>query len=682
MSPTISDWYVSPQGNDAWSGRLPTPNADCSDGPFATLSRAREALREHGAPGTVWLRGGDYVLTESFALTAEDGGTADAPVVYCALPGERARLLGGVRIPTFEPLSDPGISARLTPEARAHVVEADLAALGLSDYGQLRPRGFNRSLSVGGSPEGYRQPAAHAELFFDGRPMTLARWPNEGFELIAGYVEEQPDGHRGAIGTLPAGFYYQGDRPRSWQPSDDIWVHGYWAWDWANSYERVASLDLDRRLIVTAPPHGLYGFRTGNRFFFLNVLEELDSPGEYWVDRERGKLYFWPPSSWQASEALLSIVEEPLIDLRDASHIVLCDLVLEAGRGAGIRITGGEGVHVRGCTLRNLGTDGVVIERGLRHRVTRCKLHDLGDAGISAWGGDRATLTPCLHRIDNNHIQRIARWSRTYCTAVHIAGVGMRVAHNHIHDLPHTAVMYWGNDHLIEYNHIHHVTLETGDAGAIYTGRDYTTRGNLVRYNYIHDTGGYGMGSMGVYLDDCVSGQTIYGNLLVRCHRAVMVGGGSDIRVENNIFVDCDPGVWVDARGTDPWPVWMNMVHELMRERYEAMNPRQPPYSVRYPELVALNLEGYFATRAPIPPLNVRVAHNINVGGPWMASTWHEQAAGYLTWEQNLIDADPGFVSHEREDYRLRTDSPAWALGFKALPLERIGIQPECGEDD
>ena len=98
-----------------------------------------------------------------------------------------------------------------------------------------------------------------------------------------------------AIGKLEGGFFYQGDRPRRWSGRDDIWVHGYWAYDWANSYEHVASIDTEQRLLKTEPPHGLYGFQKNQRFYFLNVPEELDQPGEWYLDRATATVYFWPP---------------------------------------------------------------------------------------------------------------------------------------------------------------------------------------------------------------------------------------------------------------------------------------------------------------------------------------------------------------------------------------------------
>src|SRR5205807_236442 len=123
------------------------------------------------------------------------------------------------------------------------------------------------------------------ELFFDDQPMTVARWPNEGFAKIAGFPRDQKQGdeHGGTLGKLSGGFLYEGDRPSRWKRDDNIYVHGYWAYDWANSYERIESIDPQQHLIKTAQPHGIYGIRTGQRIYFLNVLEELDSPGEFYV---------------------------------------------------------------------------------------------------------------------------------------------------------------------------------------------------------------------------------------------------------------------------------------------------------------------------------------------------------------------------------------------------------------
>src|SRR6266480_4567166 len=179
------------------------------------------------------------------------------------------------------------------------------------------------------------------------------------------------------------------------------------------------------------------------------------------------------------------------------------------------------------------------------------------------------------------------RWSRCYVPAVGMNGVGLRASHNLIHDHPHCAILFTGNDHLIEFNDIHHIALETGDVGAIYTGRDYTFRGNRIRHNHIHETGGVGMGSMGVYMDDCVSGTEVFGNVFYKVHWAVLLGGGRDHRVKNNLFVDCDPAVRADGRGLDSTPVWRDMVDTYMRRELAAVPSAL--YRERYPELKSLD---------------------------------------------------------------------------------------------
>jgi hypothetical protein len=170
-----------------------------------------------------------------------------------------------------------------------------------------------------------------------------------------------------------------------------------------------------------------------------------------------------------------------------------------------------------------------------------------------------------------------------------------------------------------------------------------------------------------------VSGEVIYGNLFVRVQRAAFIGGGRDNVVENNIFVDCKPAVWIDARGLDQRVVWRNMIYKTMKERLDAVNHHQLPYSERYPELQ--HLDAYYAADAGVPPEGNVVTRNICVGGTWIESSWHHDAARYLTVVDNLVGEDPRFVDAAGGDYRLLEDSPAFALGFKPIPLDQIGLR-------
>jgi hypothetical protein len=656
------EFYVAPTGDDAAPGTKASP--------FATLEAARDAIRRlppetRRLKGgvTVWLRGGIHTRTNGFTLRAQDGGTPETPVVYRGFPGETARLLGGKIITGFKPVTDRLVLERFDESVRPHIVEADLGAAGITELGGLRSRGFGRPTVP-----------AHSELFFRGQPMTLARWPNEGqWEKIAGHPETHKDEHGGNLGALEAGFLYAGDRPARWRNLEDLWVHGYWAWDWANSYERVAALDRTRRLIQTAPPHGLYGFRQGQRFYFVNVLEELDQPGEWFLDRTARRLYFWPPGPLEGAEVILSLLAEPLLTLEGVANLTVRELVFEGTRGTAIEIRGGENNTVAGSLIRLVGNYGVNIEGGRGHRVEGCDLENTGDGGVQLSGGDRQTLTPGNHVVANCHFQKQGRWSKCYVPAVLVGGVGHRVTGNLIHDHPHCAILYSGNEHLIEGNEIHHVALETGDVGAIYAGRDWTFRGNAIRHNFIHHTGGVGMGSMGVYMDDCVSGAEIYGNIFYKTTRAAFLGGGRDHHVENNIFVDCDPAVQLDGRGLDKSPVWHGMVYDFMKKQLAAVPADL--YRARYPALA--DLDRYYASGDGVPPEGNRVVRNVCSGGVWTQVGWHADPK-LLEVKDNLVAKDPGFVAPDKLDFRLRPDSPAWALGFKAIPVEKIGLQSDA----
>lgn len=613
-------------------------------GGVAALEKAREQARARkGESSTIVLRRGDYFLTHSLEFDERDSG-----LTVRAEPG--ARLIGGERVRNWRPVTDAATLARLSPEARTQVRVAAINGLG-----NFTPRGFSRNHSP-----------AHSELFVDGKRMTVARWPNEGFVRLGEPADRDPedDGHGRKIGRLPHGFRYVEARPSTWKNDANRWVHGYWSWDWADSYERIASLDPATSTILTAAPHGLYGFRRNQRYYFLNVLEELDSPGEYYLDPAAGLVYFWPPSDLRKAETLLSKVERPLLQIRGARNLIFNGIALEATRGHGVTIEDGENVVLRNIHLRNAGNSGVVISGGRGHAVERCEIAYTGDSAIEVTGGDRAALVPAGHRVEDCNIHHMGEWVRTYNPAVKVNGVGNRVANNEIHSGPHAGILLTGNDHLIERNHIHHLAQETGDVGAIYIGRDYTERGTVIRHNYIHDLGGVGLGSMAVYLDDCASGITVQGNIFYNLKYGAFVGGGRDNRVENNIFVSCNPAVHVDARGIDPRPVWQGMVYDTMKPRLEAMQIGRPPYATRYPEI--RTVLPYLGKVGGVPPEGNVIRRNVIYGSGIAirepAKPFVKEVSGNVTLE------DATFFVPATGAYRL----PA-GTDFDPIPVESIG---------
>lgn len=601
--------YVSPVGSDRWSGRLPLGNRDGSDGPLATLEQARDLARKISKRSgvTIVVRGGDYSRSASLLLTHKDSGTREHPVVWKAADGEHVTLSGASTVYRFKPVTEPATLARLAPSAAKQVVVADLRAQGLTDYGTIEQRG---------SPG--------LELFYDGKRMPVARYPNDGWLHIADVPQDGPTRFNEGLERekrfkdIPAGRHYgrityAEDRPDHWAPDANIYAHGYWVWDWNDSFQRVASIDPIRHEITFAAPHHHYGYAQNQRYYFLNVLEELDQPGEWYLDRGAGLLYFYPPAKLESNEVQVSMLSGPFIQLDDVRHLNIEGISFTASRGAGIVLRKSSNCRVSGCAFSNLGDLGVEIDGGERDVVTSSDFNHLARGAVQVSGGDRRRLLPSHHQIVNNHIHHFSEWLRTGQYGISIDGVGQRIAQNLIHDAPFEALYLKGNDHVIELNEIHSVTQETGDAGALHTGRDWTWRGNVVRNNYWHHLHGPGVhGVTAVYLDDFSSGFTVTGNMFYRAGRAVQIGGGRDNLVSNNVFVECEPAVHIDARGLSWAANYFDGRFPWMFERFHEMKADRSPYSKRYPPLATLLRD------QPALPKGNRIVNNISWGGRWL----------------------------------------------------------------
>jgi hypothetical protein len=516
--------YVSLQGNDAWSGKPAAPDAAKADGPLATLEGARNRIREIKKAGplpaggvTVLVRGGDYFLPQTLALGAEDSGTPESPVVYRAYGNEKPVLVGGRPVSGFV-------------VHKGAILKADLAAQGL--------KGIY-----------FRQ------LFFDGRRQHLARYPNFDPKNPYGGGWAYADGTPIPMYTeIPdeskKELTYKPQDARTWSKPDEGEVFVFARYNWWNNIIRIASIDREKRL-VTLTSNASYPIRPGDRYYVRNVFEELDAPGEWYLDRQTWTLYFWPPAAL-TGKTVVAPTLKTILKISGAANITFRGFTIECCEGTAVVLENTNDCLIAGSTIRNVGDyngSGVSVGGGKRNGVAGNDIYETGSHGVSLSGGDRITLTPAENYADNNYIHHTGVFYKQG-VGVSLSGVGNRASHNLIHDGPRFGILFGGNNLIIEYNHIRHVNLETADTGAVYTGgRDWiSSRGTKIRYNYFHDILGYGMENgkwisphyaWGVYLDDNTGGVDVVGNIVARCVRGLVhLHNGRDNLVENNILID------------------------------------------------------------------------------------------------------------------------------------------------
>jgi len=569
--PAPSDvFYVAPTGSDTADGSQREP--------FRTLERARDAVRlfkqsHSGRLPTGGVRieigGGEYPWEQTLKLTSEDSGTAAMPIVYQVEPGQTAVFRGGVQITAWRPISDTKLRDKLDVRIHDRVLEADLKALGVEDLGD--------AAALRRCPE----------LFVDGKPQTLARWPNEGFVKTGAILGKDTFKVWGRIeGCRDGKFGYVEERPGHWLDEPDVRLYGYWFWDWFEEFQKVASIDPDTRTFTLSRPYSNYGYRKDQRYYALNVFRELDAEGEWYLDRHTATIYWLAPDRIEVSkaQAVLSVFDQPFITMTDVEHVILRGLTLQEGRGNGIHISGGADCLVANCTVQQLGGDAIVVEGGQRHGIFGCTMHTLGCGGMRVAGGNRQTLTPGRHFVENCRVFDISRLKRTYAPAVHLDGCGNRIAHNLFENIPSSALRIEGNDHLIELNVIRNVVRESDDQGGLDMFGNPLYRGVVIRWNRWSDIrGGTQHGAAGVRLDDMISGVAVYGNVFERCGAVnfggVQIHGGKENLVEGNLFVDCLVGLSFSRWGEKRW-----------FESIERFLPQagKLPYASRYPELAAL----------------------------------------------------------------------------------------------
>ena len=656
--------YVATDGSDG--------NPGTEARPFATLQRARDEVRKRktatGLPNgaTVLVRAGAHFLDKTLVLGPEDSGTAKGPITYATYPGEKVALKGSRPVTGWKRHS-------------GKIYRASLAGV---DLGAGR----------------------FWEIFCGDRRMTLARFPNVdpkhprtgGFLYVTGVVEEGSK-------TL---LQYDPDRldTAKWSEPTGAQVH-VWSWlNWNRNICPIKAIDREQHVLTLARPAS-YKLIQGNRFFVENALEELDTPGEWYYDAKTRTLYFWPPDD-RSPEGRVSVPVLPaLVQLhgdraknRFVEHVRLRGFTLAESQGSLLELNMAAHCTVSACTLTHChGTAVGIAGRSHHNQILGCDIAHVVSAaivlsGVRDWS--HSLDNRISHNlISNNHVHHVGEGGNAWGAIVLGPGCGGNcthdniISHNLVHDTPRQAITFNGFRNIVEYNHVHHTNQEQSDTGAIGMGsRDVHERGSIIRCNYIHDAGGYCMLKPGVwkyphycwgiYLDDYTSGVHVYGNLVVRAFRAgVMVHGGQDNVIENNIIVDsCLAQVEYSpidhhTRGRTPTHPdkreWLMTGTKLIGNIFWYSHEGAAWLRGRKWQQVVAESD-----RNLVWSHNKPVKITLNVQGDddyWTA--WHK-----LGYDANSVIADPLFVDPKRGDYRLRPDSPALKLGFKPIAIEKAGL--------
>jgi hypothetical protein len=731
---TVYTYYVATNGNDSNDGSIGSP--------FLTLTKARDTIRtvrgvDFGG-ANVYVRAGDY-LVDNFALSLADATTVGSPIIYKAYNNEAVRLMGGTAITGFSLVDGSDVNySRLNVGARSSIYKATLNPATYS-FGTI---GFIYSAFT---------------LTYNGVPMELARWPNAneptytgvqsyatggviGWDRVSGIIGGNTGYNDSTYYTGINGIKYATNVPlsHSWTiPSatslNPIWINTYSTQEYYSYYIKITGIDTATQSLYYAGDTELpykqsriWGnsgnYQTIGRFYYVNVLEELNIPGEYYLDRINNILYFYPPGPITATNTVGSVTTGQLLNLSAVSGTTFNGFELAQCRQDSVLLSNSNYNNIINCNIHDGGLSAINILNSTGNVVSGCNIHHfMGIYGVNVEAGDYPSLTPGNNLIVNNTIHDTSLWRKGQSRAIMLKGVGNTAKNNLIYNTPYIGIWFFGNDHLIEDNEIHHTCTETCDGGAIYgnTAFDisghyyqYTTRGTVVKNNYVHDSikdpNTFYEGQAGIYVDDICCGVTITGNIVHNVANGVQCNGGRDNIVRNNIITksrsagiymaQCAFGIFSGnyPSGHGQWQVDPNGASQTYNNSdfldfANLMNYKNPPYS-KYPHLtgfwddwpqhamycdVLTNVVSGTANTNNDIVLVHKLSGFPDEGGWYNSSTYSPLCATTIAIQHNLKSSiNPKFTSTALTglpNFELVADSPAFASGFVRIPIENIG---------
>lgn len=558
--------YVSTGGDDSASGRESSPLATL---PAALQKASGYSLSHPGREVEVVFAAGEYAMG---GCAVVDGSMLAGPLTVRAARGADVVFSGERKTGPWQKLSDPDALGRVqSPEK---VWQTDLLAAGVTDLG-VAAGDTNRF-----------------DFYYEGKRQTLSRWPDEGFV------------HAGkALGWTPYPSYlgntfveplleYADARIDRWAGEEAPYLHGYWGYDWFDMYNPV-TIDTDTKSMTIDGERSRYGYRSGCRFRGINLLCELDTPGEYWVDRSKGLLFWYAPDGFDGQGTVVSSFQDPaMLKFIGCSDVLVKGIGLCGGRGGAVIVEGGRNVVFEDCSFTRFAQDAASVKGGEGHKFLHCRMHELGCAGIIMEGGDRTTLEPAGFEVADCTVETLSLYRKTYQPCIRFGGCGLTIAHNRFCDGPSSALRLDGNDILVEYNQFEDLVLESDDQGGIDIFNNYGFRGIVIRHNYFHNIGDPKDNiAGGVRFDDRISGMLVESNVFDHCGSrgfgGVQIHGGQDNVVRGNVFYDC-----TFALSHTPWSLesWfdrsMGDCSVLgLTPAMDSLTPMGKLYLERYPDI-------------------------------------------------------------------------------------------------
>ena len=437
-------------------------------------------------------------------------------------------------------------------------------------------------------------------MYQDHVPMSLARYPD--IKDYDRYAVSSWDTILKANGTS---FQPSNAKLTSWDASQEIYIHSPFSWMNNDFITRVSSIQSGF-IFLASNPGGL-GISDPNNganpdnvrpYYALNVVSELTQPGEYYFDGTDSTVYYLAYSNSGSYQLSVTPYQyRYALNLKNVKNVEFRNIYFEGGNDAVINIENGSHIVLKNCTVRNGVGQGIRVD-GTNNLVDYCHIYNLGFAGVTLSGGDRLSLSKSGNTVSNSHIHNYAMFKmngNAGVTMVSRQSCGHVIKNNVIHYAPQQAIYMGGNEITIANNEIYDVCRVTDDAGTIYGARDWSYRGIRILNNIVHDfvptvAGRPGAGAYGIYLDDCLSGVTVKGNIVFNGASAgIMNNGGRDNKIENNVIANCWRGLrtsqvgassgGVNNKGVDSW----NLLEKLNSVGYQSA-----VWTAAYPECAAI----------------------------------------------------------------------------------------------